>query len=154
MPFDMSMPSDCVWEGDVVFDFTLPDHWDSHILPLERGHGSCPYSGIVSDRINRLSRHSDQCADAYELILKTTIRHPKSRKLVWFHRVERDIGPGEHSVAIAGIISLIILFVKHKCGIVIECPQGSPFLPDHLASHFIEKGFRALGYDRLDHAER
>ena len=71
--------------------------------------------------------------------------------LAWFHRVERDIDPDEHSVAVNGIVSLMDLFAKHTCGIVVECPQGSPLWPDHLASHFIEKGFRALGYDWSNH---
>ena len=92
----------------------------------------------------------DQCTDAYELISRTIIRHHKSRKLAWFHRVERDTGPDEHSVAINGIVFLIDLF-KHKCGVVVECPKGSPFWPDHRASHFIDKGFVALGYDWSNH---
>ena len=125
---DTCISKDCIWEGDVVFGFTLPDHRDSHIPPLERGHGSCPYSGIVDDHINKLSLNLDQCTDAYERISRAIIRHHKSRKLAWFHRVERDIDPDEHSVAINGIVSLIGLFVKHKFGILVECPRGSPFL--------------------------
>ena len=81
----------------------------------------------------------------------TLIRHPKSRKLAWFHRVERDIDPGEHSLAIAGIIALADLLVEHKCGIVIECPHDSKFWPDHFAPHFIETGSHALGYDWSNH---
>ena len=118
---------------------------------LSRGIGR---SGNVDNHINQLSLHLGQCADAYGRILKTIIRHPKSLKLAWFHRVERHIGPGEHSVAIAGIISLIDLFVKHKCGIVVECPQGSSFWPDHLASHFIEKDFALCATTGRTIAER
>ena len=69
-------------------------------------------SGIVDNHIKKLSLNLDQCTDAYELILRTIIRHHKSRKLAWFHRAERDIDPGEHSVAINGIVSLTNLFVK------------------------------------------
>ena len=83
--------------------------------------------------------------------MRTLVRHRKSRKLGWFHRVEQDIEPGEHSSAIAGIIALVGLFIEHKCGVVIECPQGSKFWPDHLAPHFIDKGFRALGSDWSNH---
>ena len=120
---DYSIPNDCVWEGDIVFDFTRPSHWDTHIPPLERDPGSCPYSGIVDDHIYQLSLYLDQCADAHELIMRTLIRHPMSRKLAWFHRVERDIGPGEHSLAMAGIVALVGLFVEHKCGIAISVPR-------------------------------
>ena len=83
--------------------------------------------------------------------MRTLIRHPKSRKLAWFHRVERDIDPSEHLLAIAGITALVDLFVEHKCGIVIECPQCSTFWPDHLAPQPIKKGFRALGHDLSNH---
>ena len=92
-----------------MFNFTCPSHWDTHIPPLERGYGSRPYSGIVDDPIYQLSLHLDQSAEAYDLIMRTLVRHPKSRKLAWFHRVERDIGPGEHSLAIAGITALVDL---------------------------------------------
>ena len=83
--------------------------------------------------------------------MRTLFRHPKSRKLAWFHRVERDIDPDEHSFAIAGITALVDLFVEHKCGIVVGRPQCSKFWPDYLAPLFIEKGFRALGYDWSNH---
>ena len=79
--------------------------------------------------------------------MRTLIRHPKYRKLAWVHRVDRDIDPCEHSLAIAGIVALVDLFAEHKCGIVIECPQDSKFWPDHLAPHFIEEGLHMLGYD-------
>ena len=135
-----------------MFDFTHPSHWGTHVPPLEKGYGSCPYSGTIDDPIYQLSLYLGQCAEAHELIMRTLIRHPKSRKLAWFHhRVERDIDPGEHSLTIAGITALVDLFVEHKCGIVIECPQCSKFWPDHLAPHFIEKGFRTSGYDWSNH---
>ena len=108
-----------------MFYFTRPSHWDTHVSPLERGFGSRPYSGIIDDPIYQLSLYLGQCAEAYDLIMGTLVRHPKSRKLAWFHRVERDIDPGEHSLAIAGIIALVDLFMEHRCGVVIECTQCS-----------------------------
>ena len=48
---DYSIPNDCVWEGDIVFDLTRPSHWDTHIPPLERGRGCRQYSGIIDDPI-------------------------------------------------------------------------------------------------------
>ena len=92
----------------------------THIPPLERGYGSRPYSGIVDYPIYQLSLYLDQCAEAYDFIVRTIIRHPKLRKLARFHRVERDIDPSEHSLAIAGITALVDLFVEHQCGIVMS----------------------------------
>ena len=149
---DRCIANDCVWEGDIVFDFTRPSHWDTHIPPLERGYGSCQHSGIIDDLIHQLSLHLNQCRDANELIMRTLVRHPKSRKLAWFHRVERGIDSSEHSLVIAGIAAIIDLFVEHKCGVVIECPLDSTFWPDHLAPHFIDRGFHALGYDWSNHS--
>ena len=120
---DYSIPNECVWEGDIVFD----------------------------DPIHQLSLYLDHCAEAYDLIMGTLIRHPKSRKLACFHRVERDIDPGEHSFAIAGITAPVDLFMEHRCGIVVECLQCSKFWHDNLAPLFIEKGVRALGYDWSNH---
>ena len=30
---DYGIPNDCVWEGDIVFDFARPSHWDTHTFP-------------------------------------------------------------------------------------------------------------------------
>ena len=105
---DYSIPNDCVWGGDIVFDFTRPSHWDTHIPPLERGYGSRPYSGIIDNPISQLSLHLDQCAEADDLITRTLVSHPRSRKRAWFHRVERDIIPANiHLPSLASSLSLI-----------------------------------------------
>ena len=147
---DTCISNGCVWEGDIVFDLALLNHWDSHIPPPERGHGSCHCSGIVDNHINKLALNLDQCTDAYELISRFDITSLVS----WHGSIESNVilvPTNILSLSVAPSLSLICSLNIRKCGVVVECPKGSSSWPDHLASHFIDKGFIALGYDWSNH---